>query len=388
MEHSITFTTKRPSATKRTPRHINRNLLFEQVRARQPVSRAELSRITGLQRSTVSIIVEELVDLGWVIEGDASSLPRGRRPTMIQLNDRQAVLALDIHPAEMTIAVADLSGRIIAQNVVSMPQDQSKSIKVVISSIRNIIAAHPNRSFNGIGVSIPGRIDSNLQEFTFAPRLRWPFSGLNKRIQKATGLQVEIDNVANACALAEIWFGGSDGLHDLAIVNVSEGIAVGIFANGKILRGDNGMAGEFGHVQIYLGQNILCECGRRGCWETLASNTAALRYYRDANPAHAVLTFDGLLRLAMSGEKAAVNALKKMAVFLASGIQMLIAGLAPKEIIIVGDVTAAWHILGPIIDREVRKAPLSRLPIIRTTRDGSSARLRGAAALVLSKIAV
>jgi predicted NBD/HSP70 family sugar kinase len=373
------------AASKRTPRHINRNLIFNLIRATQPVSRAELSRHTGLRRSTVSIIVEDLISKSWITEGARGYLPRGRHPTMIGLNNRRGVVGLDIHPSEMTIAISDLSGSIVAQNVFALPADSSKALAAVLAGVRRVLAENKTTHFDGIGIC-PGRVDRDLQKFIFAPRLHWPIAGLKSRIQGATGLRVEMDNVANACALAEVWFGDSDGAHDLIVVNVSEGIATGIFANGKILRGDNGMAGEFGHVQICSEGGVLCECGNYGCWETLASNTAALRYFRESGDSKTKPNFERLLKLALSGDKAAVGALTKMATYLGRGIRMLVSGLDPKEVVVVGQVTTAWHLLEPVIDTELRQSSLPRSPILRRSNHGGIARLRGAVALILSNV--
>jgi predicted NBD/HSP70 family sugar kinase len=374
------------SASKRTPRKINRNLIFNLIREREPISRAELSRRTGLQRSTVSIIVEELIGKRWIMEGGIGRLPRGRRPTMIQLNSQRGVLALDIHPAEMAIAVADLSGRIVAQRVLALPPDPKKAFTAVLAGIRKVMAANKERQFDGVGICLPGRVDPTLEKFIFAPRLHWPIAALKSRIQRATGLHVEMDNVANACALAEVWSADSDGAHDLVVVNVSEGIATGIFANGRILRGNSGMAGEFGHVQLCSEGGVQCECGNCGCWETLASNTAALRYFRESGGSEPNPNFDRLLKLALGGDKVAGDALTKMAVHLGRGIRMLISGLDPREVVVVGAVTTAWHLLEPIINAEIKRNHLSQRPILRRTNHGSSARLRGAVALILHKI--
>ncbi len=132
---------------------------------------------------------------------------------------------------------------------------------------------------------MPGRLDlqldkSNLEKPIFAPNINWPIGRIKSRVEEATGLPVVADNVANACALSEIWFGLSDGMHDLVVVNVSEGLGTGIFANGRILRGEGGFAGEFGHVQVNP-NGLPCSCGSRGCWETVASNRAGMRYYTE-----------------------------------------------------------------------------------------------------------
>ena len=275
--------TRKQTASNKTPRQINRNLIFNLIRMRQPISRADLARVSGLQRSTVSLIVEELIQGKWVLEGLTAKLPRGRRPTFLQLNDQRAVIAVDIHPSQTTIAVADLGGRIVAQNLVALPEDSAKALKAMISAIKIMIAANKDKSFDGIGISLPGRADPGHEKLVFAPNLRWPALSIKSQIERATGLRVQMDNVANACALSEVWFGDSDGLHDLVVVNVSEGIGTGIFANGQLLRGDGGMAGEFGHVQLET-NGPQCACGNRGCWEMMASNRAGLRYYHEAAP--------------------------------------------------------------------------------------------------------
>jgi predicted NBD/HSP70 family sugar kinase len=375
------------TASNKTPRQINRNLLFNLIRSRPSVSRADLARLSGLQRSTVSLIVEELISERWILEGATGRLPRGRRPTLIKLNDQRAVIALDIHPAQTTVAVADLGGKIVAQNVIVLPNDAGKALSAIVSAVRKLIAAHKDKSFDGIGICLPGRADLRMQKLIFAPNLNWPVLGIKSRIQRATGLRVEMDNVANACALSEVWFGDSDSMHDLVVVNVSEGIGTGIFTNGQLLRGANGMAGEFGHVQIDP-EGPLCACGNHGCWETLASNRAALRYYSDLASSAPAVTFDALLKLAQGGDKKAIAALEKMALQLGRGIRMIASALAPNEIVVVGDITAGWHTFGPIVEAELRKYTPLKSPILRPAYDGNAARLRSAVALVLSEGAV
>jgi len=250
--------TNKLSASNKIPRQINRNLIFNQIRARQPISRADLARVSGLQRSTVSLIVEELLEERWIAEGSLGRLPRGRRPTFLNVNSQRGVLALDIHPSQTTLAVTDLGGQIVAQTLVPLPEDPQKVIATIVRAIQEIIANNKERSFDGIGISLPGRLDlkavksgnskPDSDDAIFAPNIRWPIAQIKSRVEQATGMPVVADNVANACALSEVWFGDSDGMHDLVVVNVSEGLGTGIFANGRILRGEGGFAGEFGHV--------------------------------------------------------------------------------------------------------------------------------------------
>lgn len=380
---SFAFTRKQ-SASNKTPRQINRNLVFNLIRTRQPISRADLARISGLQRSTISLIVEDLIRDKWILEGSTGRLPRGRRPTFLELNHQRAVIALDIHPAQTTVAVADLGGRIVAQNIVVLPADANKAIVPIIAAIKKLMAVHADKSFDGIGISLPGRTDPVEQKPIFAPNLNWPVLSIKSRIERATNLRVEMDNVANACALSEVWFGESDGLHDLVVVNVSEGLGTGIFANGMLLRGANGMAGEFGHVEMEA-NGPLCGCGNRGCWEMLASNRAGLRYYEEISGHAAPSSFAALVKMAQEGEDAAaIKALEKMGHFLGRGLRMIVSALAPSEIIIVGDITSAWYMFGPKVEAELKQNSLSKAPKLRPAYEGNTARLRSAVALVMN----
>ena len=376
------------SASNKIPRQINRNLIFNQIRTRQPISRADLARVSGLQRSTVSLIVEDLLRERWIVEGSMGRLPRGRRPTFLNLNGQRSVLALDIHPSQTTLAVMDLSGKLLSHNLIVLPEDPQKVIAAIVDAIGKMIAANSDRSFDGIGMSVPGRFglqlkESNLGKSIFAPNISWPIGQIKSRVEEATGLPVVVDNVANACALSEVWFGESDGMHDLVMVSVSEGVGTGIFANGRIVRGEGGFAGEFGHVQLDP-NGLHCSCGSRGCWETVASNRAGMRYYAEiANkPSPA---FEVLLGLAAAGDPAGKESIEKMCIALGRGLHMIATALAPTEIVVVGDITPLWHLVGPLIEAEMRRRPLVKVPRLRPAHEGNKARLRSAVALVMNE---
>jgi predicted NBD/HSP70 family sugar kinase len=383
--------TNKLSASNKIPRQINRNLIFNQIRARQPISRADLARVSGLQRSTVSLIVEELLEERWIAEGSLGRLPRGRRPTFLNVNSQRGVLALDIHPSQTTLAVTDLGGQIVTQTLVPLPEDPQKVIATIVCAIQEIIASNKERSFDGIGISLPGRLDlkavksgnskPDLDDAIFAPNIRWPIAQIKSRVEQATGMSVVADNVANACALSEVWFGDSDGMHDLVVVNVSEGLGTGIFANGRILRGEGGFAGEFGHVQMDP-EGLPCGCGSRGCWETLAANPAGTRYYAE-EAGKDIAAFEQVLRLAEAGDAAGLAAIGRMCTALGRGMHMIASALAPSEIVVVGDITTVWQIAGPLIEGAMLCHPLASVPRLRPAQDGNKARLRSAVALVM-----
>ncbi|HEY3939655.1 MAG TPA: ROK family protein [Bryobacteraceae bacterium] len=380
------------AASSETARHINRRIVLNLIRNRQPVSRADVARFSGLQRSTVSLITEELIADQWVVEGATGRLPRGRRPTFLQLNSQRAVICVDIRPSLITVGVGDVNGKFIPHDAIQTPADPDTAIEDLVKRIKSLIKRRPGPPFDGLGVSVPGRIDPASHQLVFAPNLRWPITDLKNPLERETGLGVELENAANACALSELWFGRSGEVRDLVAITVSEGIGAGIIAHGQLISGRSGMAGEFGHVPLEP-DGPLCSCGNRGCWEVLASNRAALRYYfesrdRDKGPntAFAAFTFQDLLGLAEQGDVPANRALTRMAVQIGRGTRMIVAGLAPEAITFIGEFTAAWSRFRPVIEAEVQAQSISATPtVLLAGQDGATARLRGTIALVFQK---
>src|SRR6185369_3971362 len=124
-------------ASSETARDINRGVVLNLIRRRQPISRADLARVSGLQRSTVSLITEQLIREKWVVNGPMGRLPRGRRPTFLRLNDRRAVVVADIRPNQTTVAVADVNGRFLSQEVIPTLNHPSKSAAKLAGSIKH-----------------------------------------------------------------------------------------------------------------------------------------------------------------------------------------------------------------------------------------------------------
>lgn len=373
-------------ASSETARDINRSVVLNLIRRRQPISRADLARVSGLQRSTVSLITEQLIEEQWVVYGPMGRLPRGRRPTFLRLNERRAVVVADLRPVQTTIAAADINGRFLSQESMATPDDPRTAAHHLAARIKHQMQMHSERVFEGVGISLSGRFDMATDRVLFAPNLKWSEFDLRTPIEESTGMRVEIENAANACVLAEVWFGHTERVRDFVVVTVSEGVGTGIFANGQLVRGLKGMAGEFGHVSLDS-KGPECACGRRGCWEVYASNRAALRYYHESSTAADGPTFQDLLALADAGDQQAGKALGKMAHGIGRGMRMLISGLAPEEVVLVGDFTRLWPRFGRLIQAEVASAALGgNAPRIRPAlAEPGMARLRGTVALVLQK---
>jgi predicted NBD/HSP70 family sugar kinase len=373
------------TASSEAVRDINRRIVLNLIRTRQPISRADLARASGMQRSTISLIVEELVDTSWVIEGPTGRLPRGRRPTFLRLNDDRVIIGVDVRPIHTTVALADVNGKFTWQEVMTTPADPKIAIEQLIERIQRLAQSCAGKKIEGIGISLPGRVDRGSDRLVFAPNVKWRDVDLGNPIAAATGLDVELENAANACVLAAVWFDHMEA-SNLVVVAVSEGIGTGILVNGQLARGLNGMAGEFGHVPLDANGPV-CSCGSRGCWEVFGSNRAAVRYYREAVPTADVLSFVDLLSLADQGDAHAGKALETMAHYLGQGMRMIVAGLAPERIILIGDLTRSWHRFGPVIEAEVlaQVLPGGCPPRLVPVHEDGMARQRGAVALVLQK---
>jgi predicted NBD/HSP70 family sugar kinase len=309
---------------------------------------------------------------------------------MLLLNQERRIICIDIRPKRTFIGVSDVNGVFSFQESIATASDPDRAIRQLLRRLRPLLKNSSEDSFEGIGISLPGRLDHNTQQLVFAPNLKWPSVDLKTPIERYTGLQVVLENAANACALAEMWFNRKSAVRNLVTVTVSEGIGTGIVADGQIVRGATGMAGELGHFPLDP-EGPLCACGKRGCWEVLGSDQAALRYYFESSGSiprsqDRDLPFGALLSLADQGDTLAIKSLDQMAAQLARGIRLIVAGLDPEAILFVGEFTAAWDRFEPRFRAAVQEQKISKFPIaLIPARDGEMTRLRGSVALVLYK---
>jgi predicted NBD/HSP70 family sugar kinase len=241
-------------------------------------------------------------------------------------------------------------------------------------------------------VALPGRIDLGSGCLAFAPNLGWTGFDLKRPLEKATGLSVELENAANACALVQLWHNPQpEAVQNLVAVTVSEEVSVGMILNGQLVRGSTGLAGEFAHVTVQP-NGAQCKCGNRGCLDACASEAAAVGYFLELEgnqhhkPVVGGLDFHSVLKWAEQGNLSAGKALDRMAHWLGVGAAMLTTGLAPDMIAIVGEVTRAWERIGPIIQGIVRRnQPKAIKTRVVAANPGMQSRLRGAIALVLQQ---
>ena len=367
-------------------RKVNRDIVLRLIRSMQPIARVDLARASGLQNSTVSSLVEQLLAEGWIREGEVLKTARGRRPTQISLNDRLSMLVADVHPGKARFGVVDLNGQVLSFSEVTMPLDVEEGVQKLGLAMKQMRTIYADRRFEGAGVCIPGRVDVESGRLMVAPNLRWHNFDIREALATMLELPVEMENDANACLLSELWFGHLDGVRNAVLLAISEGVGASLLAEGRLISGRNGMAGEFGHVCMDA-KGPLCNCGRRGCWEVFASSRAALQHYKQLAPDNKRnIGYEELSRLALSGNHAAREAIERQAAAIGRGLRMVTAALEPEVVLFVGEIALGWSIVAPIIERECKSNMLAgNPPRIVCAGDTVKAHILGAAAVVLQR---
>ena len=371
-----------------TIRDINRQIVLNYVRELGPISRAKIARETALQRSTVSLIVDELTAHGLIEEvGGAST--GGRPASLLSLRTADAVaIGVDLGTIKTVIATSDLAGRVLGQEEFSTDPDAGRETEKIVEFALRLMRRNGG-TIEGIGISFPGWVDPGTTH-SFSPHFNWHGLPIAKTLTRATSLPVTIDNDANAAALAELWFGRPEisDVRDFIMVLVEAGLGTGVVFDGQVYRGKGGTAGEFGHMAIGTGAPVACAAGSTECWEAFASERAALARYQKLKRTKgaAEVSFAQLVDLALKGERAARTALKQTARSLGVGIANLIQGLAPEAVIVGGPIVRAW----PVIAADIRASVDSSIcrgfpstPIMVSTL-GSQPTLMGALSLVLA----
>lgn len=374
------------AANPHTIRDINRQIVLNYVREREPISRATIARETALQRSTISEIVEALTGEGLVEAIGEGKSTGGRRPTLLRLRTVGAIaIGVNITPTYTTIASSDLAGVLVQQE--RFPTDPVPE-RTVNRIIEIICKFSDQGAIEGVGISIPGLVTPATGNVIFVPYFKWRDLRIGEMISQATGLPVTIDNDANAVALAELWFGRPEvrDARDFIYVLVADGVGTGIIFDGQVYRGVRGAAGEFGHMIVGINAPVPCSCGNDDCWEAFASERAATARYKKLTGASTAPDFETLIERALVGEEEAKFALTETARYLGIGISNLVVGFSPEAVIVGGAITRAWSLiekdLTEKIERSVRRGvPSAR--ILRSTLNGDPT-LLGALSLVLA----
>ena len=376
-----------------TIRDINRQIVLSYVRDRGPISRAQIARETELHRSTVSLITDQLVNDGLIVETGEGESTGGRKPTLYKLmTGTPAAIGIDVGPKVVTIGVSDLAGNLLSQESFASSPDLEFMTAQIIERTSALAKIH-NKYDIEIGISVPGLVDQRTGRVIHIPYFNWRDWDINSALRKTTGLTVTVENDANATALAELWF-SRDGLmrnETFVSVLVGDGIGTGIVFDGQLYRGEMGAGGEFGHMIVGSDAPVECSCGSRECWEAYASEKALIERYKRLLELNGLKAngFDvsDIVQLARSGEVNAVKALRETVEYLGNGISNLIVGLSPQIVVVSGRITDAWSVFEDILTKVSERSILAGLPKTRLVPSalGSLPTLKGAFCLVLSR---
>jgi predicted NBD/HSP70 family sugar kinase/biotin operon repressor len=331
-------------------RERNRRQLLDALRQRGSASRADLARLTGLSRSTVSTLVADLQASGLVVEREHEQRPsqQGRPPTLLTL-DRSAglILGIDFGHEQVHVAIADLSRTILAERVQPLDVDHAahEALAAAVTLTGEAVAAAGLQAGRIVcaGVGLSGPIN-RATEMVHAGKILPGWDGIRPvaELSQRLDVPVHLDNDANLGALAEVALGAGVGARDAVYLMVSGGIGAGLILGGEIYRGTGGTAGELGHVLVDEGGPI-CRCGNRGCLETFAGGPAIVELLR---PSHgAGLTLERVIALAVEGDSGARRAIADAGRVLGRSVAAIVNAFNPELIIVGGSVGAAGDVL-------------------------------------------
>jgi len=389
-------------------RETNLSSVLRLIHDEAPLSRARLASMTGLNKSTVSSLVEELLERGLVHETGMNSAGAGRPATLLEINPRAGcIIGVELGVDFVAAVLTDFMGRILwrEQTLADPAESQEKTLELTLTLVQQAIAAcqSMDRPLLGLGLATPGTVDLSEGVLVFAPNLHWHNVPLREIFSLPTGLRVFIENDANAAAVAEHLFGAARRSRDFIFVFVGVGIGGGLFLNGQLYRGHNGFAGEIGHSPIMAEpfQNP-CHCGNRGCWETYANQYSIIQRVEARLEAkrstlipamlaeqNAPLSIPLIKRAADAGDAEAIASFAEAGAAMGQGFASLINIFNPEKIILGGPLSIAGEYLLPQVKETVDKHSLPEIDQqvqVCLSAFGPDASLIGAVSIVVDDI--
>ena len=357
-------------AAKVLPEHVrahNRSLVLQTLFHQGAMSRADLSRETGLTRVTISDLIAELIEDGYVAERGTREVTGPGKPAILVDLDREGhrIIGLDLSRSDRFLgAVLTLDGEIVARHEASVPADPADILATVLRLTRELVAdAHA--PVLGVGVGSPGIVDDHGTVLT-APNLRWTDIDLEGILRAEVSLPVLVANDANAAVLAEYTFGGAGD--DVMLVRVGRGVGSGLLSGGQPMLGSRFAAGEIGHVTVGTDGGPVCVCGKVGCLEAWLSVPSLERALAEEGA-------DATAVLRDAGERLGI------------ALAPIVGALDLSEIVLSGP--------SPLLDGPLAEATVGTLRArtlaefhdgvrVRVTEQGEDIVLRGAAVMVLS----
>jgi predicted NBD/HSP70 family sugar kinase len=377
-------------------RNINRSIILNVIRSEQPVSRSKIAEITGLNKSTVSSIVLDLLNEDLIFEKGNGEQNIGRKPINLFLKSGMNLIgAFSVDAADTHLAIFDIDGEILnTSSIKTEPADGKTFIENCLLEIQRLMSYLKINRLKGLGISIAGIVDPNQLIINYAPNLGWEEFNIGRVIRDFwPDLEIlTIGNDAKCSAQAELWFGQyATKFSNFVFLEIGPGIGSGIVVENKVLDGEFHASGEVGHMIIFEGGEP-CTCGNRGCWEKYASDRATTNRYiakKYGEDKLKNITIDEVIDLAVNGDEAAKEVLIQTGFHLGLGISNILKTIDPHAFIIGGGIIRAWDLIYPEINRIVIERAFhgeKKNILILPTSLKISPKLLGAASYAIKKI--
>lgn len=340
----------------------NKALVLETIKCSFPLSRAEIAQQTGLNKSTVSSLVNELLLEQLIYEAGAGESSGGRKPVMLFFNELAGfTIGVDLGVNYILGVLTDLNGNIVNEEKIeykdpSYPIVESKLLQM----IEKLIASSPASIYGvvGIGIGVPGAVNKE-GEILSAPNLGWENIHLKNILEKKYELPVLVENEAKAGAYGEKRFGAGQDYRNMIYISIGIGIGSGLILDDVLYQGSNGFAGETGHMTIEV-EGRTCSCGNIGCWELYASEQALeMRAKNLKAPITGENVLEQLIDRAATGDLEALNIFIEVGSFIGIGINNIINTFNPEQIIIGNRMAAAQEWLKPAIEARLNHTNLA-----------------------------
>ena len=374
-------------------KNINRMALVRHLCANPGLSRVDLALAVGLQKSTVSMLVRELLAEGWLIEHDVVATgDLGRRPTPLFIDPtRLLLLGAEVGIDSIRVVATSLTGEVLATAMAN--HGSTKTAKACVASLTAALLKlrkqldKGQHQIIGIGVGLPGGVEEASGFLHFAPNLGWrdvPFgAALGEKLNGTAlaGVPLFVQNEADVAALGEMEFNASQAVDPLLYVSINQGVGAGVIVGQRLLTGNRGFAGEVGHIVLQI-NGPQCSCGRRGCAEALIGPRAMLRSHEQYEQHEQTLA--DVQRRLDEGDADTIRAVRKAGSYLGVLLQNLAAAYDPGCIVLGGSVVdLGATFLDPALKTLNDYATAANLapPTVQTSRFGADAVAVGAAAL-------
>ena len=381
-----------------------KNAIIEYLYKKGPTSNPEIARYTKMSSPTITKLIQELIDLGIIIDMGVGESIGGRKPNLFGINpNARYIVGVDIDCRMVKLGIFNLANEAVSEIVTYFGnvKDKNKMFTELFSRLDDLLENSNlnNEAFLGIGVSIPGLINSKTGQ-TYKD-VRIDEKTLEELFRDHYKLPVIMDSDSRVMAIGEQAFGFAKNKKDVLCLNICDGIGLGMILNGSVYHGKSGLAGEFGHINVVKDGN-LCTCGKYGCLETVASGTALIEQAQQGiKKGNASLISEivndnlddihvsDIIEAVNKGDIFAIEIINKLGHFLGEAMASLVHIFNPEMIIIGGKVALAEDYLINPIQNTLNKYTISHIKkdtIVVTSKLEERVKLLGSVAMVMNQV--